>query len=152
MKKNVAWIPLNAMHSPYTFTSLCIKANEWLFITKTLFTFSKCWLRLARSCWRGTRLCFLFSFAWTKRQERDLLFHMTQPIIIRYNAKSHHAKSNQFSVEIRMNESTVAEELTNVNSDCHCVTKNWWKTMQVLVTQNPVWNILTSIRKQLLKK
>jgi len=58
--------------------------------------------------------------AW-QGKERDLLFHMTQ-LISRYNAKSHYAKSNEFSVEVIITENTMAKELINVNKYCHFVT------------------------------
>jgi len=34
-------------------------------------------------------------------------------------------RSNQLSIEIRINESTVAKELINEKKDCHCVTEHW---------------------------
>jgi len=46
---------------------------------------------------------------------------MTQ-LIRRNNTKSHHAKSNQFSAGIRINENRRAKELIYVNTDCHCAT------------------------------
>jgi len=54
--------------------------------------------------------------------ERDLLFRTTQ-LIRRYNAKSHQAKCNQFSVEIRISKNAIEKELINVNEDRHCVTQ-----------------------------
>jgi len=44
---------------------------------------------------------------------------MTQ--LMRNNAKSHHVRSNQLSVEIRRNENAMAKELITIKKDCHCV-------------------------------
>jgi len=41
-------------------------------------------------------------------------------------------RSNQLSVEIEINENTMAKELINLNKDCHCVTWNWRKPMEVI--------------------
>jgi len=47
------------------------------------------------------------------KRERDLLLHMAH-LISRYNAKGLHAKNNQLSVEIIINEYTMANKLINV--------------------------------------
>jgi len=43
---------------------------------------------------------------------------MTQLISIN-NAKKHHAKKHQLSVEVRINENTLRRKVINVNQDCH---------------------------------
>jgi len=41
-------------------------------------------------------------------------------------------RSNQLSVENRINENTMVRELINVDKDCHCVTYDWRKIMAVI--------------------
>jgi len=46
-------------------------------------------------------------------------------------------KGKQFSVEIIINEDTMAEELTNANKNCHCVTQDWRQIVEAIQSINP---------------
>jgi len=41
-------------------------------------------------------------------------------------------KSYQLSLEIRINENTMGKALININKDCHCATKDWWRSIAAI--------------------
>jgi len=48
-------------------------------------------------------------------------------------------------VEIIVTENTVAKGLISVNKVCHCVTYDWWKTMEIIWSTNlfeTFWQVL----------
>jgi len=66
----------------------------------------------------------------------------------RYNAiTATMQKSNLFSMEIWICESTTTKELISVNKDCHCITKDWWKTVEIMWSTNSIRNIFAGVRK-----
>ena len=70
------------------------------------------------------------------KRKRHLLFRMTQ--LIRGTMQEViMQKGKQFSVEIIINEDTMAEELTNANKNCHCVTQDRRQIVEVIQSINP---------------